>query len=414
MHAQRLVSTGIAVMMITLCGCGSQVSTDTAPAAPAPARAPAPAPAPAPNPELASPKTAGGGKVVVEGEAPLAAQFAKCLDASALWKDFLAQKTGPAPVARCSIASTRTTDTKHYAEPGAYRGGDVEVSLRTAIAGRDHELKRKKVLPSVIKHGGDPQTAAFEKVEGELLSELAAQSAMQLMAADEKAASFVPAIAAVLANEKETPPVRASAALRIGDITPISSENSRLLVKYACRVLDTNREVSNACAQALSKSGTPGIDALKETFSDDTNTRTRAIEILGTIGAPAAPALAEALKDKSWLMYQAVLKEIAKLGAQAEAARPILLEDLKLKDAMVSEAAARTLGKLGRASASGMVSALDSDIAQSTKGALLQALGNMGADAREALPALEAFARKQKGYLAGAANGAIKKIQAAK
>jgi HEAT repeat protein len=82
-----------------------------------------------------------------------------------------------------------------------------------------------------------------------------------------------------------------------------------------------------------------------EAFHDDTDLKRRLVEAFGAAGAPAVPALIQALGDSGWSVRRASAEALGKLGDRQ--AVPALIQALGDSDRDVRAAAAEALGKLG-------------------------------------------------------------------
>jgi hypothetical protein len=72
-----------------------------------------------------------------------------------------------------------------------------------------------------------------------------------------------------------------------------------------------------------------------------------AADALGRIGAPAVPALIQALREPSAQQRLRAARVLARIGPAALEAVPVLIERLEDADPLVRKAAARALGQIG-------------------------------------------------------------------
>jgi HEAT repeat protein len=134
----------------------------------------------------------------------------------------------------------------------------------------------------------------------------------------------------------------------------------------------------------------------------------RAIEMLKKGNAKQRISAAEALGQRGAIRSADVKDAVGPL-------RELLKND---KDAKVRQAAAEALGNIGREldqTIPALVEAMKSDKADAVKLAAIKALGQIGPEARSALPELRPIAqnrKKENRRLAGAARQAIKAINA--
>jgi hypothetical protein len=86
-------------------------------------------------------------------------------------------------------------------------------------------------------------------------------------------------------------------------------------------------------------------EAFPEAFRDDTALKRRLVEAFGAAGAPAVPALIQALGDSDWEVRCAAAEALGAIGDPQ--AVPALIKALGDSDRDVRRAAAEALGKLG-------------------------------------------------------------------
>jgi HEAT repeat protein len=171
------------------------------------------------------------------------------------------------------------------------------------------------------------------------------------------------------------------------------------------------------------------------------------VDALVQMGQTAVPALAEALKDKEPGVRQIAAKALGRIGPKPEAAVPALTEALKDKEGFVRWVAAQALAQIGETAVPALIKSLGADhgpdvhryaaealvkIGEPAVPALTKALrdkdnewtvrqsaalalGAMGLEARDAVPALAEARRKDDvDAVRKAADEALQKIQAAK
>lgn|GEM_PF-2248169 len=126
----------------------------------------------------------------------------------------------------------------------------------------------------------------------------------------------------------------AALALAVAFSTPVRADESKPSVADLVRVLedaDTSSQTKQAALAALAKHGrkaAPAVPALKMillTPPGKVDLRPSAVTTLGAIGKPAVPALIEGLKLKDGLIRRSVLKSIGEIGLNAREAIPTLL-----------------------------------------------------------------------------------------
>jgi hypothetical protein len=124
-------------------------------------------------------------------------------------------------------------------------------------------------------------------------------------------------------------------------------------------------------------------EAFPEAFHDDTGLKRRLVEAFGAAGAPAAPALIQALGDSDWAVRRASAEALGDLGDPQ--AVPALIKALGNGDRDVRRAAAEALGKLGDPQAvPALIQALG-DRSENVRRASAEALVKIGTPAVPAL-----------------------------
>jgi hypothetical protein len=145
-----------------------------------------------------------------------------------------------------------------------------------------------------------------------------------------------------------------------------------------------------------------------EAFRNDTALKRRLVEAFGAAGAPAVPALIQALGDSDWDVRRAAAEALGDLGDPQ--AIPALIKALGDSDWVVRRASAEALGKLGDPQAiPALIKALgDSDWV--VRRASAEALGAIGDP--QAIPALiQALGDWRSENVRRAARQAIQQIE---
>ncbi len=221
----------------------------------------------------------------------------------------------------------------------------------------------------------------------------------------------VPAL--VLALEDGSWGVRANAACALGKIG--STSDGVIPALEAC-LDDTGPLVRMDVATALVRLGKAetGIPILMRSLKDPSRTSERAeaarrLAHLGPAAQPAIPALAEALKDEAEYARLGAAEAFAILGKPDEAV-PVLIDLLRNgRELRMREYAASALGQIGpaaEAAVPALASALDTRD-EDRREAAAEALGNIGPAAREAVPALSIALRNRKAGLKRTAPGLV-------
>jgi predicted Ser/Thr protein kinase len=187
-------------------------------------------------------------------------------------------------------------------------------------------------------------------------------------------------------------------------------------------LLDPSKDTRWKAAEALGSLGAdarPAVPALLPLLQDRQEVvRWRAAEALGKIGADSpevVDALRVALREKEGLVPTEAAKALGKIGPSAREAAPALAEALRSSDVYVRREAAKALGRLGpsaRGALPGLIDALrDKDKVVRMETA--RALGKLGAEARGATSALMAATRDSDDLVSRAAAQALEQIQSA-
>lgn len=137
------------------------------------------------------------------------------------------------------------------------------------------------------------------------------------------------------------------------------------------------------------------VPALIEALRDAVNLVGDAIEQVGIvavsaltkIGAPAVPALIEALDDPAEQIHAYAAFTLGEIGAGAVAAVPVLIGAFSDPSEKVNISAAYALGKIGTDAVQPLIRALG-DPAEKVWGLAALALGEIGAGAVAAVPVL--------------------------
>jgi HEAT repeat protein len=132
---------------------------------------------------------------------------------------------------------------------------------------------------------------------------------------------------------------------------------------------------------------------IKQLKDKDPEVRRGAAKSLGEAPGPdpkpAVEALTLALKDRDLFVRRFAAQSLGEIGPNAKAAAPALVATLDDPKREVAEAAAAALGRLGSAAVEPLIKVVkegNQDIAVRRKA--VEALGNIGPDAKAALPVL--------------------------
>jgi HEAT repeat protein len=170
-------------------------------------------------------------------------------------------------------------------------------------------------------------------------------------------------------------------------------------------------------AKFLGKIGRDARDAVPTLIAalghSESKVRQAAAMALGRIGPkawPAASALAKAMSDPDVNVRQAAAAALAEFGPDSLIAVPKLIR--ALKDPFVHKEAARALARIGKAAVPELVEAVAEGDDYPARLAVIQVLGTMGPEARDAQPILS-FLSTNHPYqtIRQAASDALQKIK---
>ena len=190
--------------------------------------------------------------------------------------------------------------------------------------------------------------------KNEFLASVAAWARAQINPGDKTlVADAVTRLQKLLASEK--PSVRCSSVSGLSDLSAVLDAKSKdaIAQAFAGLIADADPDVAVAAGAALVRLGAPAVAPLREKLADPA-TRVAAMEILGTIGGPAKGALPDMVKaladpDEAYRSDAAVA--IASFGADAADAVPELNTLVESTTAAPGTryAAAYALGRIGPA-----------------------------------------------------------------
>jgi HEAT repeat protein len=170
-----------------------------------------------------------------------------------------------------------------------------------------------------------------------------------------------------------------------------------------------------ALAGELQLDGKPVITALAAALKDnDVTCRREAARALGKIGPkawPAATALGNAaIQDRDMDVQQIATASLGNIGPNAFNAVPSLI--IALRDPHMQEEVVKALVKIGKGSVRDLMAALPGKRDTKERGVLIDILGQIGPDAKEAVPLLTSIAANDKyPTIRQAAKDALAKIQ---
>ncbi len=183
------------------------------------------------------------------------------------------------------------------------------------------------------------------------------------------------------------------AAWSLAELGPDAAAAVPLLAEAAA---ERDPQLANGALQALARIGPAATAALPEIRAQlrrgDAQRRYRAAFALGSIAAPDDPDVASDLRDDAAPVRAATAEAIGWMGPKAAPLGPELVRLLDDPDADVGRAAVESLCKIGRPAIPAIQSALADDSTLASVRAA-ETLGEIGADASDALPALLALAQ---------------------
>lgn len=315
---------------------------------------------------------------------------------------------------------------------------DVEPAARAAavLALAAVGLEAEKVLPLLARALGDPDLSVRRPAAAALLAmgpearDAAGTVVGALRDADADVRATAAALLARLAPlpEKEAAAAETSLALAAKDenekarqaalaaLGGIASPDGPGLAALRTALAGTNEGDSLLAASSLAKLGPRGraaASAIETAFREGTP-RLRAasaealVRVLDDPGK-TVPLLVAALKDKETDVRRAAASSLGQVGAAAGEAVPALMA--LLEDFLCRRAAFEALRSIGPRSVEILLKALDHR-ERFVSGYAAERLGELGADAAEAIPRLRALSRGGERRLQRTASEALAKIEA--
>jgi len=194
----------------------------------------------------------------------------------------------------------------------------------------------------------------------------------------------------VKAFQDEDDEVAAAAAQALSSAGPLPKEETAMLFDLLKTGKPVQRRHAATFLGAIKAEGKPAISGLADALRDtERDVRLEAAESLGKIGpraSPAALALGNALKDKEVAVKKASLSALGKIGPDAANAAPSLIT--ALGDSELHDATLNTLVKIGKGAVRDLGRALTDSRNTKARLELIDILGQIGPDAREAVPVL--------------------------
>jgi hypothetical protein len=179
--------------------------------------------------------------------------------------------------------------------------------------------------------------------------------------------------------------------------------DGRPVSEWIARLKDKDDKVRHKAAFSLrqlgpeAKAAVPAlIDSLKDKNVSVREESAFALQQIGSPAKPAIPALIDALKDEDyWVRYWS-LRALADFGGDARAAVPALAQILKGPDAELKVQAARGLWRMGE-NRKEVLAALIDVLQERWDVRAARMLGEIGPDAKPAVPALLKFSLGPRG-----------------
>lgn len=254
---------------------------------------------------------------------------------------------------------------------------DADVRLASGGALASIDPKNAALLPAVTAElkGGPEQRKAAAEILGDL------------------GPGGVPALTDALKDAD--PGVRWSAAESLGRIGPASKS----AVPALAAALE-DKDIRSIAADALAgigpdaKPAVPGLVKIIRTEKEPSLRHTAAVALVRidkTQAGPAAPVLAEDLRNPDGRARHDAIMLLVSIGAEGKEATPLLIELLHHKESYARHMAAHALGYGKDPRAAGpLLEAFEKDPEIVVKNTAIQSLGLLGPDAKAAVPALEA------------------------
>lgn len=311
-----------------------------------------------------------------------------------------------------------STETVNLALLGLGKLGEAAASsvpVLLEISNSEDKSVRVNVVAALVQVGKTPETAnriiALLEDDDADVSKAADQAVEKL---GPFGAAEVPALLKVVKGTKNAARLRAMQVLALmaaeaRDAVPVLTEAA------AAKDLEL-RNQAVVTLGAIGPDASPAVKPLIDLLADkDEGTRQRAAVALGKIGPkalPAVPALAKLLKqEKNADLRNSAATALGGIGSDARDAVPDLLVALKTKE--THDAAAAALVKIGRRAVPLLAIALEDEATKrDVRVDILTILGDIGPDARDAVPAIKAvLAKDEFPTTQRAGKAALEKIQ---
>ncbi len=257
-----------------------------------------------------------------------------------------------------------------------------------AILGVSHNAK------FTLAEIGEAAVPALSRALKSKSEDVQVAAAIALGEIGKEAKASVPALIAALKDPDWQ--VRSYAAEALGEIGKEARASVPLLI--ALLKEDETRDVRWKAAAALGKIGAEpqkAVPALIAALKEDGSVNNYATWSLGSFGKAAVPALIGVLKAKNEEIRSRAIFALVLIGKDAEAAAPDLLFALKNKNPQIRARAAVALAQINLTYAKLVMSDLIAALtysgypeARKTRARAADILGNLGLNAKEAVPAL--------------------------
>lgn len=291
--------------------------------------------------------------------------------------------------------------------------GAVAVFIEVIGAGNAEQRLRSASTLERLRDGGKTAVPALIRSLEDKNPAVSLQSALALAAVDPKQA--VPAVPILAAAVKEASPLSIRSAVALGGIgAPAQSAVVVLREALKSPTMELRASSARALVAIDPEMMNEAVATLAALLREDRPIRQLGLKGLAEIAAPAktvVPTLEKALVTKNGNLDLNVAETLVRI----DPTRVTRVVELLGKDFEVEGATAQTLASIGKAAPKEMVPALVALLKESKQDYRYQrdaaiALGEMGADARAAVPDLIEMAKDAKAPLKRQAIFALKKI----
>lgn len=288
---------------------------------------------------------------------------------------------------------------------------DAVPALRQALKDQDAEVRGRAAI--ALGKIGEGSKAALPELQAllkdkDVLVRRSAASALRRISPKEA----MPALRQALKDQDAG--VRGRAAVALGRI---GAEAEAALPDLQPLLKDSSGKVRANAIEALGRIGTKeAVPPLRQALQDqDAKVRASALRSLDRIGVEAKDALPDLqvlLKDSNPKVRVSAVEALGEMGIEAKAVLPDLQALLKDSNPKVRRRVMYAFGRIfGKAAVPTLRQALQ-DEDEEVRGSAIDALGEIGAEAKDAVPDLQTLLKDQNSEVRGSAIDALGEIGA--